>query len=77
MSNLFEHIVNRIKETGLIASGESIVVGVSGGADSVLLLHALAALRESMKIDILAVHVHHGMRSLSGNSAMDWRYLAG
>ena len=62
MSNLFEHIVNRIKETGLIASGESIVVGVSGGADSVLLLHALASLRESMKIDILAVHVHHGIR---------------
>ena len=61
MSKL-DRIVNQIRETGLIAPGESIVLGVSGGADSVLLLHALAALRESMKTELFAVHVHHGIR---------------
>src|SRR3954454_22292403 len=33
------------------------LVGLSGGVDSVVLLHALAAER----IDLRAVHVHHGL----------------
>lgn len=39
-----------------------IVVAVSGGADSMTLLHALAALREEKALSLLAAHVHHGLR---------------
>lgn len=78
MSNQFDRIVNRIKETGLIAPGESIVLGVSGGADSVLLLHALASLREPMEIDIHAVHVHHGIRGAEADGDAEFvRELCG
>jgi tRNA(Ile)-lysidine synthase len=45
-----------------------IVVSVSGGADSLTLLHLLCAARAEHRWDLMAVHVHHGMR---GESAED------
>ncbi|HEV2606932.1 MAG TPA: tRNA lysidine(34) synthetase TilS [Xanthomonadaceae bacterium] len=38
-----------------------IVVGFSGGLDSTVLLHALAALLEALAQGLRAVHVHHGL----------------
>ncbi|MGV6817147.1 MAG: tRNA lysidine(34) synthetase TilS [Thiotrichales bacterium] len=37
------------------------VVGLSGGADSVSLLHALLMLRERLNAPVHALHVHHGL----------------
>ena len=39
-----------------------IVVGLSGGADSVALLHVLCAMKGDFQWDITAVHIHHGLR---------------
>ena len=39
-----------------------IIVGLSGGADSVALLHMLCGMKEEMAWDISAVHIHHGLR---------------
>lgn len=39
----------------------SLVVGLSGGLDSVVLLHALATLPEARARHLRAVHVHHGL----------------
>lgn len=39
----------------------SIEVGLSGGLDSVVLLHLLARLREQKNFKLRAVHVHHGL----------------
>lgn len=41
--------------------GRRIAVGYSGGLDSTVLLHALAAASRRRSIDLLAVHVHHGL----------------
>ena len=50
--------------------GKRICVGLSGGADSVVLLHVLAALRDSFGLaDLSAVHVHHGLNA----AADDWQ----
>lgn len=38
-----------------------IAVGLSGGRDSVALLHALAQLRDEYQFDLSALHVHHGL----------------
>lgn len=43
--------------------GRRVVVGLSGGLDSVVLLHALAQLRAEMALELSAVHVHHGLSS--------------
>ncbi len=56
-------IRDTIREHDMISSGDSVVVGLSGGPDSTCLFHALAALREELNIDRLcAVHINHGLR---------------
>jgi tRNA(Ile)-lysidine synthase len=58
-----ERRVERIvEERGLFARGARIVVGVSGGPDSVALLHLLCALRERRGYAVAAAHVNHGLR---------------
>ena len=46
-----------------------IVSAVSGGADSVALLHALSVLARTEGIQLSAAHVDHGMRETSGRDA--------
>ncbi len=47
----------------LIEPGETVQVGVSGGADSVCLLHVLSQLRSDLQFELEAVHVNHNLRS--------------
>ncbi|WP_207648039.1 tRNA lysidine(34) synthetase [Oribacterium sp. WCC10] len=46
----------------LIDKGDCVLVGLSGGPDSVFLLYALKMLRASLCYRLFAVHVHHGIR---------------
>jgi tRNA(Ile)-lysidine synthase len=54
---------NYIKSHILIEKGDRILVGVSGGADSVCLLHILSTLYQDTDVFFLVVHVHHGIRN--------------
>jgi tRNA(Ile)-lysidine synthase len=47
-------------ETG--ADGRSILAAVSGGLDSTVLVHGLAALRDELDLDLGVAHVNHGLR---------------
>jgi tRNA(Ile)-lysidine synthase len=47
---------------GLLAPGDHVLVGVSGGPDSVALLHALVLLRSELGLELTVCHVHHGLR---------------
>jgi tRNA(Ile)-lysidine synthase len=47
---------------GLLGPGDHVVVGVSGGPDSVALLHALTLLRSELGLRLTVCHVHHGLR---------------
>ena len=60
-------VLNYIKENKMIKAGETVVVGVSGGADSVCLLHMLLKHKETLGIKLLVVHVHHGIRGESAD----------
>jgi tRNA(Ile)-lysidine synthase len=44
------------------ADGRAVCVAFSGGLDSTVLLHVLAALRPRLRLQLSAVHVHHGMQ---------------
>jgi tRNA(Ile)-lysidine synthase len=58
-----------IDAAALARTGDgSLVVGLSGGLDSVVLLHALAALPEARARGLRAIHVHHGLHA----HADDW-----
>lgn len=46
----------------------SVEVALSGGLDSVVLLHILHSLRSTLPLELSAVHVHHGLSAL----ADDW-----
>jgi tRNA(Ile)-lysidine synthase len=46
----------------MIKQGDRIVVGVSGGADSVCLLYVLWRLSEKIRYSVRVVHVNHGIR---------------
>ena len=50
------------ERTGEPASGASVIVGFSGGADSCALLDALARLAAELGVAVQALHVHHGLR---------------
>ena len=46
----------------LLDPGSRVLVGVSGGADSMALVHLLAALRQEFRLTLVAAYVDHGLR---------------
>ena len=52
----------------LFKRGETVVVGFSGGPDSVCLLHFLRHLAGKKHFEIIAVHVHHGLRGKAADA---------
>lgn len=61
-TDVFEQVKLHIREKNLLCAGDRVIVGISGGADSVFLLEVLTQLRNEGMIDLYAVHVHHGIR---------------
>jgi len=55
-------IKNYIVRNRLIEKGDCILVGLSGGPDSVFLLEVLKDLQKPLDFRLFAVHVHHGIR---------------
>ena len=51
-----------------VAPGARIAVALSGGRDSVALLTAVLACRHAVPLDVVAIHVHHGL----SRNADDW-----
>ena len=64
-----EKILDFVKKNKLIKAGEVIGVGVSGGIDSMCLLHFLNAHKEALDIDVVAIHINHGIREESDDEA--------
>ena len=52
-----------IKKESLIEKGDRVLLGFSGGADSVCLFYLLLGLREELGFELRAAHVHHGIRA--------------
>ena len=46
----------------MLSGGETILIGLSGGPDSVCLVHILNRLRDSLKLDLHAIYIDHGLR---------------
>ena len=59
---MLEKVENYIRQWKMLEKGDKVVVGLSGGADSVCLFLILEELRKKIGFEILAVHVNHGIR---------------
>lgn len=55
-------VVEYILEKKLIERGDHVILGVSGGADSVFLLHVLLEFRKQMEFLLTVVHINHQIR---------------
>ena len=63
-------MLRSVKETinrfDMIRQGESVLVGVSGGSDSVALLHLLNRLAPEFSVNIAIAHLNHSLRPHRG-----------
>ena len=69
-----EKVIETIKKFNLIENGDKLVLGVSGGPDSISMLNILNEIKEEKlyEFDIVVAHVHHGLRA---NSDIDEEYV--
>ena len=77
MSRLLDAAQAAIQAHRLLAKGGRIVVAVSGGPDSVALLHALVRLQPAWRLKLHVAHLNHGLRPEAGQDAAFVRDLAG
>lgn len=64
-----EKILDFIKKNKLIKAGEVIGVGISGGIDSMCLLHFLNEHKNDLDIEVVAIHINHSIREESDDDA--------
>ena len=55
-------ILAYIKQNRMIGKNEVVLAGVSGGSDSMVMLHILKELQVKLDFTLRVVHVHHGIR---------------
>lgn len=68
MSDSLQRIENSIQSRGLILRGEKILVAVSGGVDSMVLLRALKILSTKHKWKIVVAHFNHRLRGRASDA---------
>ncbi len=59
---MFEKFNETIKTNNLIEKNDTILMGVSGGADSVYLFFGLLSLKEKYNLNLKCAHINHGIR---------------
>jgi tRNA(Ile)-lysidine synthase len=57
-----DRVYQTITKYQLIKSGDAIIIGVSGGADSIALLESLLFWQSTLGLKLIAGHIHHGLR---------------
>ena len=60
--DLVSKVAGIVKKYHLLSKGDGVLVAVSGGSDSVALLHLLFDLRQDLGLHLEVAHLQHGMR---------------
>ncbi len=70
---MLEKVKRSVEKYSMLQQGDKILVGVSGGPDSVALLHILIELRDVYSLTVWAVHLNHMFRGQEAEE--DARYV--
>jgi len=68
MPDIYKTFCDYIKENNIISENDHIIIGLSGGADSMCLAVLLNKLKDNMEIRLTAVHVNHQLRGLEADA---------
>ena len=60
--NIETKVLQTIVQYEMISRGDKVLAAVSGGADSVCMLHILNKLKESLGFELFCAHLNHGLR---------------
>lgn len=63
---------NTIKYSAMLKAGDTVVCAVSGGIDSVVMLHVLASLKEEYSLRLVVAHLNHNLRGAEAGRDMDF-----
>lgn len=55
-------VLKTVKKYNMLSKGDRVLIGVSGGADSIALLEFFVSVREKYDLDICVAHIEHGIR---------------
>ena len=72
MADVIKTVKNTITSRGLIKRGDYVLLGLSGGPDSLCLLHVLKELRYELGFEMSAVHINHGIRGKEADEDAKW-----
>lgn len=64
---LIKKVQETIKLYKMLKDGDTVLVGVSGGPDSVCLLYVLKELQEEYSLSLHIAHLHHGIRGIEAD----------
>lgn len=70
------NVLKTVKKYGMLQPGDRVLVGVSGGADSLALLHVLREIRPEVPLALVVAHVDHGLRPAGREEAAFVRRIA-
>ena len=70
---MLDKVIEYIKENEIIKQGDKILVALSGGPDSVCLLHILHRLKEPFNLKLGAIHINHMLRGEEADN--DEKYI--
>ncbi len=68
VNSVLQEVMDTIREHGMINKGDKVLAAVSGGADSVCMLHALNTLKKTLGFEIYCAHLNHCLRGDAADS---------
>ena len=70
---MYQRVKAYVEKYHMLQENDHVIIGVSGGADSVCLLFMLKEFKNEMPLELTVVHIHHGIRGDSADA--DERYV--
>lgn len=67
---MIKKVLQHIERNNIFQNGDSVILGVSGGADSICMLYVLQEISALLNLKLIAVHVNHHIRGQEADDDM-------